>query len=479
MTDSAKVMMSLHDIAQSSKTTEKISKLSAAIAEHGDMLKDILVRTYSPFITYGVKQLPPVEKNGKAVFDKVTYALLDALAKRELTGTAAHAAIAAELARLEPYSDSLLRRVLSADLGAGIANTSINKVCPGLIPVSPYMRCSLASNDDLAEWPWELGVFSQIKADGMFVNLNIHNDVVWLTSRSGQRLPDAAFADLRHEASRAFYHGTQTHGELLVVGPDGADLPRKAGNGIINSVCQGGEWPAGHYPRLSVWDQIDYASAVPKGRVSLHYHVRFSRLVAGLGLANRTRKLQLISLIETRTVRSLAEAYEHCRDALQRGLEGTIIKHPELCWRDTGSGAEHYQVKLKVEARCEVRMVALVEGKKTGKNAELFGSVQCASECGQVEVNIPGFTDKMRKYIFDNWAELQNSVISIIFNDILYSKTKKTHSLFLPRFDELRPDKTVADDKARIEQQFHAAMQVTAKVAPARRVMRSRRPLAK
>ncbi|MGZ7246464.1 hypothetical protein ACXWO4_10430, partial [Streptococcus pyogenes] len=74
----------------------------------------------------------------------------------------------------------------------------------------------------------------------MFANLNIDDAEAWLSTRAGHRLPSEGFSNILIMAEAMFDGGTQVHGELLVVGPDGNVLPRKIDNGMINSVAQGG-----------------------------------------------------------------------------------------------------------------------------------------------------------------------------------------------------------------------------------------------
>lgn len=471
--DSTTVMMAIDQIAETPKTTDKLRILQEQMALQGKLLENVLRHTYSPFITYGVRQLPSVDGHGDCVFDAFTFDLLNRLANRHATGKQATKEIAHELRRLEPESARLLSLILSRDLGAGIGATQINKAKKGLIPTSPYMRCSLLDGRDLADWGWKKGVFSQVKADGMFANLNIDDAEAWLSTRAGHRLPSEGFSTILTMAEAMFDGGTQVHGELLVVGPDGGILPRKIGNGMINSVAQGGTWPEKHYPKFQAWDMIALENAVAKGSCATPYDNRFAALAAAI--IGKPAAREYLSLIPHKIVHSLAEAFAHCAEVMREGFEGTIVKERGLLWRDTGSGAEALQVKLKVEAPCELRMRNLVAGKKSGKNSDTFGSVECASECEQVVVNVSGFTDTMRQHIYDNWAELQGSVIAVVFNDLVYSETNKCYSLFLPRFDELRPDKDSADDLERIQAQLNAAMHVKAVTESAPATRRHRR----
>lgn len=478
--NTSRVNQAISAIALVGSTLEKQRLLKELYDSDPALVTSVLLRAYDPHVTYGVRELPiyaDLPDPGTRQFTNDTWSLLDRLSSRALSGNNARDAIRQELTCLDDQSQQLLVRILRKDMNAGLAVTTINKVSKGLIPSTPYMRCSLLDEEAVRSWPWADGVYVQTKADGMYVDVNQDDDTVWLNTRAGQVLPSESFATLIEECKHAFYATTQTHGELLVVGPDGKDLSRKTGNGILNSVAQGGAWPEGHYPRLLVWDQIPIEASVPKGRVDTTYRSRRVSLDVQIGLAHRTRPLTVVGNIHGKRVYSLAEAFAFCREEIAKGEEGAIMKHPDMPWRDTGSGAEKMQVKLKVEARCEVRVKAMLPGKATGKNANLFGSLACESEDGAVEVNIPGFTDKKRKEIFDNWDKYDGSVIAIVFNDLIYSESKKTFSLFLPRFDEERPDKTVADTKDQIEQQFKKAMLVENRIAPKpNRIVRSRRP---
>ena len=52
-----------------------------------------------------------------------------------------------------------------------------------------------------------------------------------------------------------------------------------------------------------------------------------------------------VSLIESIEVTTLGEAMEHFLDALERGLEGTILKSATAGWKD---GKPTTQVKMKL-----------------------------------------------------------------------------------------------------------------------------------
>lgn len=265
-------------------------------------------------------------------------------------------------------------------------------------------------------------------------------------SRSGFQWPLELYGDLEDIFS-TFPDG-QYHGEMLVE-QDGKILPREIGNGMLTSVNKGSSFPIGCKPVPHLWDVISLDSLTRRGTCRTPYSERYAQVVSvveNLGAG-------LVRLIETDIVHSLDEAYAVSAKHIKNGKEGAVIKHPDGPWRDTGSSGSPDCVKIKMEAPCELRVKGLTTGK--GKNAKTFGSLACTSECGIVEVNISGFSDELRLEIAENPERFIESIITVKFNDIT-KPNKKTGvcSLYLARFGELRPDRTVADTLERIEQQF-------------------------
>lgn len=447
----------INGIASTSRTNTKLDMLRSN--DDNLSLKKVLQYTYDPFRRYGIRSLPaPRRVDGTGQFDDATFGLLDDLAASRLTGHNARDAVRGEIERLSVLSGDLLGRIILKDMGAGFAETQINKVWKGLIPTAPYMRCALQKDSKIEEWVEE-GVYSQIKEDGMFVNVNRQTDVT-LTSRAGQIINTEGLDALIETCYYMFPEGTQTHGELIVYDAYGKALARQTGNGLINSVNQGGTLPVGHEIRLVVWDQIPLECAVAKGRCETPYGVRFGNLMLGYTNFLEQFDFQLgvacpVQVVETRACRSMAEVIEHYLDALERGLEGTVVKRMTMVWKDTGSGANNEQVKMKVECTVELKVVGFLAGKKTGKNADTFGSLLCQSSCSELEVAVSGIEDLWRKKLNEMGEALLEQVIAVTFNSIMKPKKRDSkYSLFLPRFEECRFDKTQADSLERIQQQY-------------------------
>ncbi|ABM97041.1 ATP-dependent DNA ligase [Methylibium petroleiphilum] len=446
----------LEQIAAEKKSTGKLALLKA---HAGDAtLQRVLELALNPLKTYGVKSLPPRGGSGSEPFGDWHWALIERLRTRELTGHAARDEIRRALGALDAGSAALLGRILRKDLRAGISDTTVNKVFAGLIPEFPYMRCSLPKDVKLAEWPWARGVYSQIKADGTFANVSVEQDgQIFVTSRQGSEYPLESFGALADHLAAALAPGFQYHGELLVQRPQGAlweTLPREDGNGLLTSILKGGELPADHRIIYQAWDMIPLSVVQPKGRYAVAYEDRFARLKSQI--ESSAQPDSQVSLIPTRIVHSLEQAYAHYREQLAAGLEGTILKRPDAIWRD---GDSKEQCKLKLEVVVELRVVGFNEG--SGKNVGALGSFQCVSECGRLRVDVSGRGDKMRAEVWANREDWLDAIISVKANDIMEPESADGYfSLFLPIFQERRLDKKAADTFDRIREQFDEAVKV-------------------
>lgn len=439
-------------------TGSKNDKLAILKAQSQNLdLKEFLRVTYEPRINFYMKKIED-KKFGRGLsfvpqMNLNLVALIqDNLNGRVMTGHEAKTWIASLYQCFEhDWERELLTMLIERDVRAGFSESTTNKVWPGLVTDVPYMRCSLPKDAKLNKFNWPLGVFSQIKADGMFANIN-HNDdgSVTIMSRNGSPFPSdhPAFANLVADAKASIPTGMQTHGELLMF-LDNKMLPRQDGNGKFNTLLQGGELDGNFAVAYEAWDLIPISEATSKNKLKSQYVHRFHALSEYLDAAGDRTGLWLI---ETRIVHSLKEAYEHYRDALDRGLEGTIIKDPiELIWEDSTS---KWQVKMKLEFECDLEVVGYEEGK--GKNAGMMGALLCQTSDGKLKVRVgSGFSDDVRK---DIWARKDLKVIAAKSNSIMPPTRKDTYSLFLPIFVEERLDKKEADSLQRVIDQYEATI---------------------
>lgn len=405
-----------------------------------------------PTVSYYVAKLPKPTHHGEDTLHEDDGKLLAKLASREISGNEALQRIDDTMRELTPRSQEVLRRVLLKDLRCGVGDSLLNAAFPGLIPVFPYMRCTLPKDSNIEKWDWSGGILVQLKADGMFANVNIDDEgALSIYSRNGSRFPAGSLGELETILRNHLYRGTQTHGELLVYN-DGRLLARQIGNGILNSMLQGGELPEKHYVAMDVWDQIPLTAAVDKGKFEVPYEARLEKLEMQVQGAER----DLVQVIETTIVHSREAAMRVCGEYQRRGLEGVICKHPKAVWRD---GDNKDQVKLKLEVDVDLKIAGFRPGTPGTRTEATFGAVICRTADGLLEVGVHGFKREVEADIHARRDELLDTVITVRANGVMEpTEEGQPYSLFLPRFVELRQDKREADTLQRVQAQFEAAV---------------------
>jgi len=439
-------------IAKTSGKNDKISMIKAGL-EIPDFER-VLLASHDPYATYGIQKRPAaIESKGDGMFDERTWAILDALRERQATGNDAINRVAVEMSRLSPLSRELFWNIITKDLKAGFGESSINKAKKGLIKTFPYMRCSLVSKIDLSKWNWEAGIFSQEKADGMFANVNNEKGgIVSITSRQGTPFLPGHLPTIEADMKKYMEVGLQYHGEI-VVKIDGVIAPREIGNGILNSVAQGGSFEPNQTPVYLIWDAIPLTSVVPKGKYDAPYALRIAGIKADLDSGEATS----VDMIPTRAVYSIKEAYDHYAEMLAQGKEGTIVKKPSLMWKD---GTSLDQLKLKLEVDVDLKVVSINQGKVGSRIEGQPGALVCQSSDGLLVVDVTVKNEAMRHDVSANPDSWIDSIIVVRSNEITPpTASNKLHSLFLPRMVEAayRTDKTEADSLKQVIEQFEAA----------------------
>lgn len=469
-------MKSVYDILKQLRNTSgKNDKLAILTQNAGNTeLAFFLAMTYEPRVNFYQTEIVesfanPMSFDQNQMSQALVQEIVEKVAGREVTGHAAKSYLATLRQSFQnDWEREMLDMLIERSVQAGISVNSINKTWPGLVTDVPYMRCSLIKDlpkkHAITTWPWKSGVISQIKADGMFANVShTATGKVMIESRNGSPFPLEYFDDLVKEVKAVIPNGYQVHGELLIF-RNGVMLDREVGNGVFNKILQGGELPKGDRVVYQAWDCIPIEEAKAKNKYDCPYEQRFQYLNTILDTEITGILTTSIRLIEWEWVFSLREAYIHCRDAMKRGLEGTVIKHPNAIWEDSTSKG---QVKLKLDFVVELKVVGMNAANKNSKNAALFGSLQCESLCGKLKVGVTGFKDDKRKQIFDNWNTYNGSIIAVCANGIMLPDADigGFFSLFLPRYVEDRLDKREADSLVRIQQIEQDAMNLSLELA--------------
>lgn len=423
--------------------TKKSHKL-AVVKQHqnNQQFQLVLKLALDPYINFYVKKIPDHKPTGTQTLDWAL-AELARLSSREFTGNAAIEHLRSILNGVSADDAVVVSRIIGKDLRCGMAEATVNAVFGDFIPTYP---CLLASPyDDKNIKKIRFPAISQLKADGVRANAVIENGLVSLYGRSGRYfdLLSALNTDLHRLVDLLPEKNVVLDGELVVVDKNGQLLDRKTGNGIINKANKGTiSMAEAKHVRFQLWDVIPLED-FRRRRGTQPYHQRFSTLKAAVEALGSNAG---ISLIPTRIVENIDEAIAHFDEMISSGCEGVILKNQDSIWEDTRS---RDLVKMKAEKSADLEIIGYNPG--TGQYLGQVGSLITASSDRRVVASISGFSQKLRREITENINNLIGTIAEVMYNERISSKGSDVDSLFLPRFSELRTDKTVADHSSVIK----------------------------
>lgn len=421
----------LHILEKLQKTASRNEKL-VILKEHKDneVLKQFFYLALDPLVTFGIKKIPPFARNDKPalalgyVFDE----LLDKFATRELTGNAAIAYLGELLSSMDTVDAEVVFRVIDKDPACGVAEATVNAVWDGLIFDFPVMKAM--PHDEKTIQNITFPAISQLKLDGARAQILVQDDKVTVFSSSGREIETHGQFDWMGPIT----HNVVFDGELLVTEPTGKFMERKKGNGIVNRAVKGTipveQAKQLHFVAFDVIPLPDWKTGVWK----TPYEKRFNHLVS---YSEKFR--HNVSIVETKVVNTEREALLHFKKLYKDGNEGTILKDKNGPWENKRS---KYQIKMKGILTCDLRVVRVEEG--TGKNKGKIGALVCQSSDGELEVNVgTGLTDADRATKFEFYVD---KIVEVQYNERIVNKNEGSKwSLFLPRFVQIRIDKTEAD----------------------------------
>jgi len=422
----------LNSLAENASRNFKIDQLNAQ--SDNETLREVIRLALDPFTQFYQRKIPEYTTDSKQTsLDQAMLALYD-LKERVVTGNAAIEYLRMLLSSVSADDAKVLERIISKDLKCGVDVSTANKVWSGLIPEYPCMLCSPFEQKlvDKIKFP----AYAQMKMDGMRFNAIVRDGKVEFRSRNGKQILllgnlEAEFAALAGNVDCVF------DGELLVMDDMTMQFAdRQTGNGILNKANKGTISAVDAAKvHATVWDLIPYVAFVD-GYCLTPYAKRFSTLQAIVDKQKPAGKK--IWTVTSTIVETLEDAQEIFQGYLADGYEGIILKDGSGEWEDKRSKT---QIKFKGELECDLKIVAVEEGK--GKAVGMLGAIICESADGIVKVNVgSGFNDAQRKQY---WKEnLVDKIVAVKYNARIKNKQGE-ESLFLPVFIEIRDDKDVAD----------------------------------
>lgn len=437
-------MKTVVDVIKELRSTSSRNEKEAILIANKDneTLKKVFYLAYDPSINFYIKSIPYEDnwKHGEYFeYDEndefeILFDVLETIYSRELTRNKAISFLTGVLSERSTEMQELICNIVKKDLDCGVQTTTINKIWKGLITEPPYLSYTLFSEKLIKNF--KLPCYSQIKLDGLYADVFVMKDSVSYRSRSGIdckfRLPESVEEKLI-SLSQCSDSEFVLHCEALVRKGEGFTEfeERKIGNGYLNSDESDPEKVV-----IVIWDVVGIDEY--NNRKSTEDYIERFNLVEKIVEYVDTPHIQMV---ESRFCHTTQDVIDHFVEARSKGMEGTVVKSPKLKWKD---GKVKDGLKLKNEFECEMKIVGFQEhSKRSGQ----IGAIFVESEDGVVKCKVgSGLTDSQRKKFFLTQDKMIGKIVTVRGNDLVTNELKQDqYSIFLPRFIEVRDDKTVAD----------------------------------
>ena len=437
----------LNKLAATSGRNEKIELLCNSLAECPTLIR-VMTLALDPLTSFGFKSIPQYTTS-----DVVAYNIEQALDQIELLIDMHHSQATIDivtdvLSHMTADDQEVIKRVILKDLKCGVQLSTFNKAVD-LYNATHYKPldckihdypCMLASayKDKLIDKIFDKNEYAycQLKCDGMRFNAVVRGTNVTFYGRSGKQLYIEDEDLISEFYAMSGGKNVVYDGELLIDVDDKLNcLDRKTGNGILNRAVRG----------TITTEQAKRIHAVLWDRLTLDqfesqvcddvYSVRFDKLKRDYDCTWVNRR---IHLVPNWIVNNKQQCVDHFTEMLDLGREGIIVKSPTNKWKDVRATD---CVKFKQEKECDLLVIGdvpITNGKP------MVGSVMTATSDKKLLVGVgSGFTEQERIDFYPH--KLLGKIITIKYNDLIVDKLTGVYSLFLPRFVEVREDKSEAD----------------------------------
>lgn len=434
-------------LESTTKTSEKVELLQSLKDADIDIALDFFQKCLDVKYQFGCKQLPDYPENepdrpSSYHFVEIAYTRL----LEDKTGISAFLDAVIHTLTRDEYM--LFTRICKKDPSCGVSVALVNRVWEHAIDTGIKL-CKAEPYSVKMMKNIKYPCYVQKKEDGArcLCFVDTENSTVKFLSSSGKEY--TCLIELENEIWQSQYFFSLEHnnesfvldGELVVLDNNNNIMPRKEGNGFLTKSIRGTITESeAERIRFVIWDYIPFSEYYCIKEPSLPYHERL-RLVKLL-----TKYGDAFTSIDTKTVNDIQEIIAEFKKRLKNGDEGVIVKNTNFIWE--GKRIKE-QIKLKLDLDTTLQVTGWKYGAKGTKYETMLGSLECSSSDGKVCVSVgSGFSDAFRKQFVKTYqrSDLNSMFVEIRSNGLIKNANDDTYSLFLPRFIEIRLDKTEADD---------------------------------
>lgn len=326
----------------------------------------------------------------------------------------------------------VLMKVLTKRMNVGIGAKLINKALGKEVIPDPSVM--LATDDQASLEGWSK-IYCEEKYDGVRVIAVYKNGEFSYFTRAFNELD----SDKLHKITfslKKIMNSSGLKGSWFFDG-ELTDLDRKSVSGKVTQILKGtAPDNIGDNIIFNVFDLDEY-STLENGIGILPYTIRRDTLCGVLENVSDDEPVKLATMWELDDPSQIASIYKRIVDA---GGEGVICKNDHLyeCKRSKN------WIKFKEVNECDLVITGWYPGE--GKREGFIGGLICTDLSETLHVKIgSGFTDSDLKELSSNPDSLIGKICAIQYNVTITDKFNN-RSLFLPRFVEVRHDKSEADN---------------------------------
>lgn len=322
--------------------------------------------------------------------------------------------------------NKVLAKVLTKRMNIGVGAKLINKaVGKELIPDPSLM---LAEDDHKAIDKWN-SIVCEEKYDGVRVICAIENRKAKFYTRAFNELDTKYLSKIADQ----LLHLSRDLGNIFFDG-ELTDKDRKSVSGKVNQILKGS-------PKESIGDDllfnafdIDGMDSIRKGKGTSPYTIRRGTLERVFEAGGETPNVVMARKWEAKTKEELMPIYE---EIVANGGEGVIMKDPSHVYECKRSKS---WIKFKEVEDCDLEVTGWYPGE--GKREGFIGGFNCKDASGEYNVKVgSGFTEADLISLSKDPNSLIGRIVTLQYNVPIEDKNGNK-SLFLPRFIEVRSDKT-------------------------------------
>jgi DNA ligase-1 len=400
-------------------------------------LEYLLKVALDPFLTTKLHKLEVVAEHPYVVdydvfekFKDLTSRLFDAPAPNDRFREEAFELVNCIQASFEERK--MLGKILTKRLNIGIGAKLINKAFGSEVIPDPSLM--LAEDDEKEINKWDR-IICEEKYDGVRIIAFVSGPEVKFFTRAFNEIPSHYLTRISLEC-RNLIKNSGLIGDWFFDG-ELTDLNRKSVSGKVNQMLKGKPADSiGDDLIFNVFDLED-AETLKKGKGVVPFEIRRQTL-EGVFDGSSTYS---VTIAESFVTKEKEDIFTFYKNVVNKGGEGVILKNPDHVYECKRS---KNWIKLKEVNECDLVIKGWYPGE--GKREGFIGGFICEDSSGTLKVKIgSGFTDNDLQELSKNPDEHIGKICSVQYNVIINDKNNNW-SLFLPRFIEIRNDKTQADD---------------------------------